>query len=221
MKEFMEKPIGFYPRLLHYGQYSPFAWLQVTPLRTIFSFRMTWWGVFTWIKDSKNCALKLILLKLLKVFVGILWRLLCDTSTSQTILSILLWSASLPLFSRFWSTDTLQAFSRALEVWGKGALSPYLFCIVMECFSAQLSLLEKSGMIPFPYIIGELRISIFFLQMTFWLFARATYECANSLNQMLSGFSNQPGLTTNSQKKRVWFFSLAPRRRPKRISAKF
>lgn len=25
MKEFMGKPIGFYPRLLHYGQYSPFA----------------------------------------------------------------------------------------------------------------------------------------------------------------------------------------------------
>lgn len=76
-------------------------------------------------------------------------------------------------------------------------LSPYLFAIVMEFFSAVLTECEKNGLMPTPFVKGELAVSHLLFVDDVLIFGSASVEATGHLKRLLRDFNCHSGLGTN------------------------
>lgn len=95
-------------------------------------------------------------------------------------------------------------------------LSPYLFGIVMEFFSAVLIECVKNGLIPTPFVKGEVAVSHLLFADDVLIFASdsATAEVAGNLKRFLHDFSIHSGLSTNWGKSSIFFSNCTTESRP-------
>lgn len=84
-------------------------------------------------------------------------------------------------------------------------LSLYLFCIVMEFFSAVLTDCARSGLILAPYSKRGLEISHLLFADDVMIFARATTTVAGNLKKFLDHLGNHSGLKINGGKSSIFF----------------
>lgn len=84
-----------------------------------------------------------------------------------------------------------------------------LIYLVMEFFSVVLIECDKNGLIPTPFVKGELAISHLIFADDVLIFAFALVEAAGNLRRFFHDFSVHSGLATNCSKSSL-FFSNCP-----------
>lgn len=86
-------------------------------------------------------------------------------------------------------------------------LSPYLFAIIMESFSAIPTECASSGLIPTPFQKGGISISHLLYAVDVMLFAKASAPIAGNIKKFLDDFRLHSGLAINCAKSSILFFN--------------
>lgn len=84
-------------------------------------------------------------------------------------------------------------------------LSPYLYCLVMEFFSASISKCAKYGLIPTPFVKGSISISHLLYANDVKLFASADIQVAGNIRRLLEDLSRFTGPHTNCDKSSILY----------------
>ncbi|KAI0515490.1 hypothetical protein KFK09_008154 [Dendrobium nobile] len=103
-----------------------------------------------------------------------------------------------------WIRGCISDVYFSVSINGRAALSPYLFCIAMDCLSScfddAITNHTLSGM-----EVGHISISHLLYADDLLVFAKANQDNAHCLNTILSSFANFSGLRVNSSKSKILF----------------
>lgn len=88
-------------------------------------------------------------------------------------------------------------------------LCPYLFCMVMEFFSATLNACANNGLMPTLFTRGHNTISHLLFADDVKIFAAASIQVVSNIKRLLEDLKKFSGLNINCSKSRI-FFSNCP-----------
>lgn len=105
-----------------------------------------------------------------------------------------------PMFSILVNGNSCRFFNNSRDLRHECPLSPYLFAIVMEFFTAVLFECDKNRPVPSPFTKGGLAISHLLFADDVLLFVSASAQIAGNIKRFLQDFDNHSGLGINWEK---------------------
>lgn len=127
-------------------------------------------------------------------------------SIFRLILLIGTWNVSPSRRSQFWWMGLLVGFFNSKHgIWQGCPLSPYIFCMVMEFFSASISSRALNGLMPSPFVRNDIVISHLFFADDVLIFAPASILVAGKFIDCYSILSSMQAFQSIVMK--VWFSS--------------
>lgn len=163
---------------------------------------------------SKGKARMCLKIDLNKAVDSVRWDFLEETMRSFNLpapfINWILQCVTKPLFSILVNGASTGYFSSKRGLRQGCPLTPYLFSIIMEHFSANMKACASNGLISSPYVASDITVSYLFFADDLMLFFDASPWAAGNIKKLLDDFNCFAGLGANLGKSRIFFSNCNP-----------